>query len=262
MLYDDQASTFDERAGFSDETLDSIAQAVVDFAGLREGDRFLEIGAGTGLLSIRLLARPIHYIGFDRSPEMIRVFRERIADMTTDAELCVADGDGRWPADDHTINAIFSSRALHHLGVEHVVSETLRVLDHVGGWLVTGNVVRPRDSVRQRMRREMRRRLETMGHSGRSHERHAHDLFARLGDHGGKHAGPIVAARWTRMVAPADSLRDWEHKQGLAGVALSSDEKSKLLDDLHAWSTREFGDAERAVEQEEWYELEGMRIVA
>ncbi len=260
MLYDDQAMTFDDRAGFPAEAVDSIARSLIGLVLPRQGDRWLEVGAGTGLLSVGLMAAPIRYVGFDRSPEMIRVFHRRLAAGGRAAQLYVADGNEPWPVDDATISVIFSSRAIHHLSVDHVVSETGRVLARGGGWMVTGTVVRPRDSIRSAMRREMRRRLEAMGYSGRSHERHSRELFTRLEERGAEHVGPIVAARWTRMVSPADSLNDWEGKEGLAGVTLSPEDKRRLLSDLHSWATQEFGDADRAIEQEEWYELEGARL--
>ena len=64
MLYEDQAAGFDERAAIPAEAVESMAAAVAEIAGLRQGDMLLEIGPGTGMLSLPLLRRPIRYIGF------------------------------------------------------------------------------------------------------------------------------------------------------------------------------------------------------
>lgn len=258
MLYDDQATTFDDRAGFPSEAVTSIAEALAGIAAPQPGDRWLEVGAGTGLLSIAFLSQPIVYTGFDRSPEMIRVFHQRLAATGARARLYVSDGNAQWPVDDQSVDLIFSSRALHHLSVDHVVNETMRVLAEHGGWLLTGNVERPRDSVRSTMRRQMRSRLVEMGLSGRSHERHSRELFERLVEEGGREIAPVTAARWVRMVSPADSLLDWEGKSGLAGVELAPDRKRELLDDLHRWATVEYGDPRRPIAQEEWYQIDGV----
>lgn len=262
MLYDDQAETFDHRAGFPAEAVSAIAQSIIGLTHPHAGDRLLEIGAGTGLLSAAFLSEPIEYIGFDRSPRMIRVFHQRLATIGAQARLYVCDGNSQWPVDDRSIDFIFSSRALHHISIDHVVGETLRVLSERGGWLLTGSVGRPHDSIRSIMRREMRSRLEQAGRSGRSHERHARELFERLANEGGRMIAPIEAARWTRMVSPADSLIDWEAKSGLAGVELSEDRKKELLADLRRWAVDTYGDADRPVAQEEWYQVEGVYLGA
>src|SRR5215212_3782692 len=100
MLYEDQAAGFDERAAIPAEAVESMAAAVAEIAGLRQGNTLLEIGAGTGMLSLPLLRRPIRYVGFDRSPAMLAVLRKKVEEAQLHAELFVADGNRRWPAED------------------------------------------------------------------------------------------------------------------------------------------------------------------
>src|SRR3982751_6536420 len=104
-----------------------MAAAVAGLAGLRQGDTLLEIGLGTGMLSLPFVRQPICYIGFDLSPAMLAVFREKVEEARLRAELLVADGNGRWPAEDGSVAAIFSARALHHVDVDHAIAETGRV---------------------------------------------------------------------------------------------------------------------------------------
>jgi SAM-dependent methyltransferase len=260
MLYDDQAAAFDERAGVPPDAAEAIAAAVAEIVGPVEGQRWLEVGAGTGGLSLPMLRLPIRYAGFDRSPAMLEVFRERAAREGLPADLHVADGNGRWPAEDASVGVVFSARALHHLDPRHAAAETRRVLRAPGGWLVLGRVRRPPDSVKSVLRRRMRQMLAAEGVAGRSHDARADAVFAALEDVGARRIEPRIAARWTGEHRPADSIAAWEGKSGLAGVDVAADVKARVLAGLREWAAAEYGDLDRPLPQEEAFELAAIRI--
>ncbi len=262
MLYEDQAAGFDERAAIPEEAGESVAAAVAEIAGLRQGDTLLEIGAGTGMLSLPLIGRQIHYIGFDRSPAMLAVFREKVQEASLRAELLVADGNVRWPVQDGSVAAIFAARALHHLDVEHAAAETRRVLRLEGGWLILGRVRRPNDSVKLTLRRQMRKLLEEEGYSGRDHDAYAEMLFSALKAIGGERVEPRVAARWTQRHAPLDSITAWQDKEGLAGYDVPEEVKERVLGRLRAWAEERYGNLEAPLEQEEFFELDAIHVRA
>ena len=110
MRYDNQAPGFDKRVAIPAETVESMAAAVAEIARLQQGDTLLEIGPGTGMLSLPLIGQPIRYIGFDRSPAMLAVFREKVKEAGLRAEPLVADGNDRWPAEDGSVAAVFATR--------------------------------------------------------------------------------------------------------------------------------------------------------
>jgi len=260
MLYDDQAARFDERAGVPPEAADAVAQALSRLAGLAPGDVLLEVGAGTGSLSLALLRLPVRYVGFDRSAAMLEVFRERLDGAQ--AELHAADGNARWPVDDGVAALVFASRAVHHLDTNHVAAETVRVLRTSGGVLAIGRVQRPRDSVKSVMRREMRRLLRDEGVAGRSAQAGADAVFAALARHGAERLEPIAAARWTVRHSPADSIAAWEEKAGLAGADVAPEVKSRVLARLRDMAVERYGDVAAPLPQEEWFEIAAARLAA
>jgi ubiquinone/menaquinone biosynthesis C-methylase UbiE len=262
MLYEDQAAGFDERAAIPAEAVESMAATVVEMAGLQQGDTLLEIGPGTGMLSLSLIRQPFRYIGFDRSPAMLAVFREKVEEARLSAELLVADGNGRWPVEDGSVATIFSARAMHHIGTDHAAAETGRVLHPEGGWLILGRVRRPNDSVKPTLRRQMRKLLEEEGYSGRNHQAYAEALFSALEVIGGKRAEPRVAVRWTLRHAPLDSIVTWQGKEGLAGYDIPEEVKERVLGRLRAWAEERYGNLKASLEQEEYFQLDAIHVRA
>lgn len=262
MLYDDQAAAFDARAGVPADAAEAVAREVAALTGLADGRTLLDVGCGTGGVSLPLLRLPIRYVGFDRSAAMLEVFRARAAELGLAAELHVADGNGRWPAEDRSVDVVFSARALHHLDPAHAAAEVRRVLRAPGGWLVLGRVRRPPGSPKSEMRRQMRRLLEAEGLAARSHEARAEAVFDALIRAGGERADPRTAARWTVPVAPADSLAAWEGKEGLGGIEVPDAIKARVLADLRTWAHGEYGDVDHPRPQEEAFELDAIRLGA
>ncbi len=260
MLYEDQAAGFDERAAIPAEAAESMAAAIVEVAGLRQGETLLEIGPGTGMLSLPLLERPIRYIGFDRSPAMLAVFRKKVEETRLRAELLVTDANGRWPVEDGSVAAIFSARALHHVHVDHAATETRRVLRPEGGWLILGMVRRPNNSVRPTFRRQMGKFLKEEGYSGRNHDTHTEALFSALEAMGGVHVEPRIVARWTRRQSPLEWFAAWQGKEGLAGHDIPEEVKQRVLGRLRTWAEERYGNLEAPLEQEQFFELEAIRL--
>jgi hypothetical protein len=103
--------------------------------------------------------------------------------------------------------------------------------------------------------------LQAHGFSPRSHEARAGSVFAALERAGGRRMEPRVAARWTHPHRPADSLAAWEGKAGLAGIEVPDEVKARVLADLRAWATAEYGDLNAPREQAESFDLDAIRVV-
>jgi ubiquinone/menaquinone biosynthesis C-methylase UbiE len=257
MRYDDQALGFDERAAVPAETASEIVDVLGELVSSVPGQCWLELGPGSGSLSLPLIRSGIAYVGLDQSRAMLDVFQRKLDGEELVADLRCGDANEPWPVPDDRIEVLFSARAVHHLDVDHVAREALRVASPKGAWVVLGRVTRPRGSVRSVMRRRMRELLQERGYRGRDHRAHRDALIDALVSDGAERLVSRTAATWTRLTPPEDSLRDWEGKQGLAGLDVPDEAKASVLAELRVWAAQHYGDVELPLQQEEFFELSG-----
>lgn len=258
--FDEQAGSFDHRAGLPESVCASIARELVRFAQLAPGDVVLEVGVGTGQIGLALCQLPLCYVGFDTSAAMLDVFKRRCRESGRAVSLINTDGNNRWPADDGSVKVVFSSRAIHLLRNKHVVEEVFRVASPIGATLVLGRLQREKQSLRARLRQEMRNRLRQLGYAtqeGQQKEREILDACVRRG------AAPLerrVVATWPVQHSAAQTLASWREKSGLAGLKLAADTKETVLSQLAVWAKDAFGSLEAVQSAEEKYALEGVRL--
>ncbi|MFI6827379.1 class I SAM-dependent methyltransferase [Kribbella sp. NPDC050241] len=86
--------------------------AMVELAGDVKGRRILDAGCGSGPLSAALRAKGAIVTGFDGSPAMIELARQRLGD---DADLHVADLGQPLPFDNGAFDDVVASLVLHYL---------------------------------------------------------------------------------------------------------------------------------------------------
>jgi len=258
--FDEQARSFDHRAGLPESVGDSIARELVQFAQVAPGDVVLEVGVGTGQIGLALCQLPLSYVGFDTSAAMLDVFKRRCRESGRAVSLINTDGNNRWPADDGSVKVVFGSRAIHLLRNKHVVEEVFRVASPIGATLVLGRLQREKQSLRARLRQEMRNRLRQLGYAtqeGQQKEREILDASVRRG------AAPLerrVVATWPVQHNAAQTLASWREKSGLAGLKLAADTKETVLSQLAVWAKDAFGSLEAVQSAEEKYALEGVRL--
>lgn len=258
--FDGQASSYDRRAGLPPAACDTIAREVVRCGAIGPADVLLEVGVGTGQIGCALAAMPLRYFGFDSSPAMLGEVERRCGREGIAASVAVADASRRWPSRDRSITVIFGSRSLHLLPLQHVVDEAMRVAVPQGAFFLVGRVERDRNGLRARLRREMRERLRVRGHApfeGRQRERALLDaLVAR-----GASAIPSrVAAAWRVRRSTNQVIAAWRTKPGLAGVAVTPEEKEAVLFELAAWAEQTMGSLDTVEASEEKYLLYGVQM--
>jgi ubiquinone/menaquinone biosynthesis C-methylase UbiE len=124
-----------------------VWQEMLDQAGLKPGDRVLDVGCGPGsltLLAKKRVGEAGQVAGIDASPEMIAVAEEKAqrAGLQVDYRLEVVE---RLPFSDSSFDAVLSSLMVHHLPLDlkrQALAEILRVLKP-GGCLVILDMKRP-----------------------------------------------------------------------------------------------------------------------
>jgi ubiquinone/menaquinone biosynthesis C-methylase UbiE len=253
--FDSQAVDFDRRVGLPEEDCRAIAAAALALAEARPGDVVAEIGAGTGMIGRWFLDHPIRYLGLDLSRGMLEVFRRRAGRGRP--RLVQADGARAWPFPDGSVQAVFSSRAIHLLPQEHVAGELFRIAAP-GAACVLGWVERRPESVKARMSREMQRRLRERGFEPR--RAGGRRLVAACVERGARELPRTAVVRRPARHTPRQSLDHWGGKVGLGGVVLPPGVQDEVLRELAAWAVDVFGDLDAAADTEEAYVIEGVRF--
>jgi len=136
---------FDRWSNEYDRTLGSISfhrellDLIVKSSGVKEGDRILDIGCGTGLLSLKFLQKTgCSVVGVDCSGEMMAIFKDKIKKLgLKDRVLLNLMDAGSLKFRDNTFDKVVSSVTLHHLKNKLPALKTvLRVLKPGGAFII------------------------------------------------------------------------------------------------------------------------------
>lgn len=137
------ASGYDERFGY----VSRFGSGVVELAGVRAGERVLDLGCGTGTLLQQFHVNGAVASGIDGDPEMVRAARELLPEL----DIRVADGqDFTVP---EPVDVVFSNAALHWMTRPDDVARCVVAALRPGGRFVAemggaGNVATIIDAVR------------------------------------------------------------------------------------------------------------------
>ncbi|GMA32769.1 class I SAM-dependent methyltransferase [Litorihabitans aurantiacus] len=107
--------------------------ATLDLLGDVAGRRILDAGCGSGPLAAELVARGADVVGFDGSPAMIAIARDRLGDAVP---LTVHDLAQPLPYEDETFDDVVASLVLHYLEDWSALLAEIRRVLKPGGRLV------------------------------------------------------------------------------------------------------------------------------
>jgi ubiquinone/menaquinone biosynthesis C-methylase UbiE len=240
--FDDIAPGYDERAGLPHQVGQSVARAVVDIADTSPGDLVVELGAGTGEIGSHFACFPLRYLGVDRSPEMLAIFRAKAGDNAP--SLVVADCDRDWPLPDACASVIVASRVIHLLEPDHVAREARRVC-RPGGCLVLGRVLRDPEGFKERLRHRRQQLLLEAGINPRQGEAGARRVVERCVLAGGEALGRRVVAEWNTEVAPSTIINAWAAMPRMGSFPVGSAARTSILTELREYARDEIGNLDR-----------------
>jgi len=141
--YDDVVQADQDMYARYDDVLDTVAEIACSTAGAQ----VLDIGAGTGNLSIRCATRGARVTGLDPSRRMLAQAQAKVAARAGvkagDVQFVLADDPFLYLSfDDNSFDAVVSTYAFHHVAYSlqpKAVHEMMRVL-RPGGVLALGDV--------------------------------------------------------------------------------------------------------------------------
>ena len=129
--FDDEAAMWDDKPGHEERQV-AVARAIAEAVDLGPQLRAVDIGGGTGRLSILLADRVGSVIVTDPSAGMVKVARERIEAAGLGDRLSAVQADLTTDRLDGSYEVVWSSMALHH------VKDLDALLRSVAGLLVDG----------------------------------------------------------------------------------------------------------------------------
>lgn len=259
MQFDKQADIYDKRTGLGEKTAQNIAASLDQIIKPYLAGQFLEIGAGTGEIGYFLQDLAIPYVGIDLSSGMLDVYRKRFGQHAI-PHLIQTDGNEPWPFEKDSISVFFSSRAMHQLDHHNVLRQLEKLSTPASSILILGNVKRNKNSVKAIMRKEMHTVLNEFGLKEKSGQSNRNLLFETLEQKGGDRLAPITASRWQVSHSPIESINSWKAVDGIAGQPVDQIIKNQILETLILRAEEKFTDIKQALETEETYELNAIKL--
>jgi ubiquinone/menaquinone biosynthesis C-methylase UbiE len=137
--FDGQASSYDDAEAFWRR---AAGRVVVAAANPSEGDVILDLGCGTGEVSVVLARRAKKLIGIDISPAMLEIASQRVKSEGVD-NIELRTGDFSTLPDLSGISLVVSNYAIHHLSLDektHLFRQIFALLPEKG-LFVMGDVM-------------------------------------------------------------------------------------------------------------------------
>jgi len=120
-----------------------LREQIISLAQLQPADRALDIGAGTGLLTLTAATQVRHVTALDNSPAMCAHLHAKLTFLRTgNVDVLVGEAT-ELPVADGSVDVVLSNYCLHHLrdaDKRQALAEAWRVL-RPGGRIVIGDIM-------------------------------------------------------------------------------------------------------------------------
>jgi len=252
--------SFDRAAGFYDSTRNlpkPVAyfgvQAILDAAG--PAARILDVGTGTGRISVPMLVRGADLIGCDLSPRMMSLLRGKYPQ----ARLARADAAVLpFPADH--FDALTTCQVMHLVGPWRVALEEFRRVLKPGGIYINARTRRGRgQSVREQIRNHWKVKIEELGGEARrpgvQNDQELLDEFEKMG----AQVKQVEVVRFSRTYTVREVIEETASRIHSHTWEIPDDIFVHSIHDLWTWAGYEFGDLDRRIDETACFTLDIVR---
>jgi ubiquinone/menaquinone biosynthesis C-methylase UbiE len=120
----------------------ALLDLAVQASRVKAGEQVLDLGCGTGLLSLKLLrAADCRVVGADSSPAMLDIFKRKIDELGLAGRVSLRNADARsLPFEKGSFDVVASTVTLHHVVDKAAVIRRLHGLLRPGGRFVLGDL--------------------------------------------------------------------------------------------------------------------------
>jgi ubiquinone/menaquinone biosynthesis C-methylase UbiE len=242
--FDRAASYYDQTRPFLEPVAQAGMQAVLDLIG-REA-RVLDVGTGTGRISIPLLERGMDLIGCDLSMKML----QRLQEKFPAARILQADAS-QLPFPSASFDALLTAHILHLIPAwREALREFRRVLRPEGVYLNLKTWEATGDSLRGQMREVWREWLASQGVDAQHPGVQSQAQFLEELREMGAHLSAVEVIRYPLRYTLGEELERFASRVSSDTWDIPDAAFDASLRELRAWVEKEYGDLDRPYEDE------------
>lgn len=252
--FDRAASYYDQTRPFLEPVAKQGSQAILDITG--SGARILDVGTGTGRISIPLLERGLDLVGCDLSSKMLRRLQEKFPS----ARIAQADA-ARLPFPTAHFDAVLTAHVLHLIpSWREALREFRRVLAPGGAYLNLKTWEAVGVSVRGQIREFWRSWLEARGVDARLQGVRNNAEFLQELESMGARLDLVEVLRYPHIYTLREELERFESRIYSDAWEVPDAIFDASLKDLRAWIDHEYGDLDQTHEEEVRFAIDVARF--
>ena len=242
--FDRAASIYDQTRPFFEPIATHGIQAILDLT--TSGERLLDVGTGTGRISIPLLERGVDLIGCDLSSKMLRRLQEKLPS----ARIAQADAT-RLPFPSSHFDAVLTVHVLHLIPHwREALREFRRVLKPGGVYLNVKTWDPVGITIRGRMRDFWRGWLAAQGMDARLPGLQGSDEFMLELRSLGAHLTEVEVIRYPLTFTLRGELERFASRVYSDSWNIADDVHETSVKELQTWVEREYQDLDRQLADE------------
>lgn len=235
LSFDRAASFYDSTRDFPEPLATHGIQAILDAAG--PGALFLDVGTGTGRVSVPLLKRGANLIGCDLSPKMMALLQKKYpAARLARADACLLP----FPA--HQFDALTTCHVMHLVGPwREALREYRRVLKPGGIYINARTEHTEAESVGKRVQEFWESRVAAYGASSkRPGVQNEKELQAELLEMGA-FLEQVQVVRFSRTHSVGEIIDVIGSRTQSHSWSIPDDILAATVRELHEWAKQEYG---------------------